>query len=793
MDGAEEAEARSAAKSEEPKTETTLTTRIRINIPGSRPIPPVVMRTPVGEEGATGGSGEEERTGGTARPEEAPPGGTAAPAGPSAPAAAAEPREPEKASDWFSPRKQTRATPAAPETTQQFPAPPLGGSGPESTQQFPAPLLDGSGPESTQQFPAPTVPQPDLRSDLPYFTDSDPTPTGPTAITPELHADDPASVTGQHPLGGFPGGNTTTGTGEMPVPPVPGPAGPLGGAPAGLGEGPAFGDQPGLGDPLGFGTQSGFADQPAFGDQSGFGGQPGFGDQSGFGTPSAFGDQSGLGQSGFGDQSGFGAGPGGQPGLGDPQPGLGGLPGGPDAHPATPPHGSPLAGGLGAADGAGSGPFGGRGAETPEMGGRTVGANLFRDPEPAPGGVPAGQASGDTLVSGIPAVPPTEKRKPPQPAGQGKAKAKVKAKQGGGKQPEAPFPTFQDDPSALDALNQSAGKPPAPPAAAAPAAAPAKPAKKKGRSKLALLGVGLVAAVGVAYAAGLVMNHADVPNGTTVLGVDIGGSSKEEAVRKLDAKLGKRAEAPIKVTVDGEQHELKPSVAGLSLDTEGTVRDVSGRDYNPVNVIGSLFGGTRTAGDPVVVDEEKLSDALERLAGESGSAREGTIEFVPGKAKAVYGKPGKGLDVAKAVAAVSEAYRTRAETGQDKPVTLPVVTKQPKIGKAEVDRAMREFAEPAMSGLIKVRAGGKSIDFGPAVSLPRILSMTVVDGGKLQEHYDLDKVKELYGNTFDGVLVQRGNGSKTPVTPQDVVVALRSVILEKDPAKRIAEIPLDPS
>ncbi|MGW8780438.1 hypothetical protein ACWGNM_20625, partial [Streptomyces sp. NPDC055796] len=30
-----------------PKTETTLTTRIRINIPGSRPIPPVVVRKPV--------------------------------------------------------------------------------------------------------------------------------------------------------------------------------------------------------------------------------------------------------------------------------------------------------------------------------------------------------------------------------------------------------------------------------------------------------------------------------------------------------------------------------------------------------------------------------------------------------------------------------------------------------------------------------------------------------------------------------------------------------------------------
>ncbi|MDG4865146.1 hypothetical protein P8605_44060, partial [Streptomyces sp. T-3] len=37
-------------------TQTTLTTRIRINIPGSRPIPPVVMRTPVNDGEASDGA-----------------------------------------------------------------------------------------------------------------------------------------------------------------------------------------------------------------------------------------------------------------------------------------------------------------------------------------------------------------------------------------------------------------------------------------------------------------------------------------------------------------------------------------------------------------------------------------------------------------------------------------------------------------------------------------------------------------------------------------------------------------
>ncbi|NEC74137.1 hypothetical protein G3I25_21615, partial [Streptomyces rochei] len=54
---------RSASRPEERKTETTLTTRIRINIPGSRPIPPVVVRKPVADaEGDAGGTETAERS-----------------------------------------------------------------------------------------------------------------------------------------------------------------------------------------------------------------------------------------------------------------------------------------------------------------------------------------------------------------------------------------------------------------------------------------------------------------------------------------------------------------------------------------------------------------------------------------------------------------------------------------------------------------------------------------------------------------------------------------------------------
>ncbi|SCF75411.1 hypothetical protein GA0115254_1156146, partial [Streptomyces sp. Ncost-T10-10d] len=135
---------------EEPRTETTLTTRIRINIPGSRPIPPVVMRTPMSDADTAEG----ERTGSIPRPGSPAPGGASgvSDAGPgaearagSAPAepAADKPAREKSGSDWFAPRK-------APTNTSV-----VGGSGSVAG--------GADGPKGE----APTPP----RADLPYFSD----------------------------------------------------------------------------------------------------------------------------------------------------------------------------------------------------------------------------------------------------------------------------------------------------------------------------------------------------------------------------------------------------------------------------------------------------------------------------------------------------------------------------------------------------------------------------------------------------------------------------------------------
>ncbi|MET7480759.1 hypothetical protein ABZT17_41410 [Streptomyces sp. NPDC005648] len=776
---------RSAAQPEERKTETTLTTRIRINIPGSRPIPPVVVRTPVADAGSS------ERTGETELPA---PGATQAMSTVEPPAEPG-PAAGEKASDWFAPRKS---------------GPAKGGQGGGATNG--AGLPGGSG------APAPGAPGAGATA-APGAGGA--RPSGPGAGLPggaRPGAGRPGGVVGSMSV---PGGSRAGGArpgqtngaglpGATGGPVAPGHGGGTGSfdVTEALAAGPLGGNgpRPGSGEPrrddLPFFSEGDGGPQNGYGPQNGQNPQNDQSLQGGYGGPG--------GASGFNGPNGRGgpggpqgpAGPTGGPVTGDgPRiPPISAGPAGPgaDTAPFAPgtdpfaagPGADPFAAGPGAdpfapGPGNGAGPRGpgaggppgpGSGIHAgPQSAGLGPGGGLSDDtailtpqkpaPGPGSGGYPApDNISGQTVTSGMPVASPGSG----SPFGPGAF--------GQDERPDGPGP--HTPPKLPEPKAQKAS------------ATPKK--KKKGRNKLVLLG-GVVVVAGVgAYGAGLLMNHSDVPKGTTVLGVDIGGGTRDDAVKKLDAAFGDRVNKPLKLSVGGRTVELKPDQAGLQFDEQSTVSAAAQADYNPISVIGSLFGNHRVV-DPVMpVDEEKLTAALQSAAGDSGTLTDGTIKFTSGKAVAVYGKAGKGIDAAKSVQAVEAAYRDQVETDSTAPVAVVTTTQQPTITNAEVDREMKAFAEPAMSGLVTVKAdaGGSPVSFSPQNSLWKFLKVKAVDG-KLVDSPDLTALKNLYGNAFDGVLITRGTGKKTAVTPQDVYVALRQALLSK--TDRVGIIQTNPS
>ncbi|MFF2775851.1 hypothetical protein ACFVU3_13150 [Streptomyces sp. NPDC058052] len=696
QDAQEETSAAPAAPPEEPKTETTLTTRIRINIPGSRPIPPVVVRKPVAGASAddVAAAAEPERPAPAPAPEPEPE-PAPAPVAPEPPQAGPDAAKAKETSDWFAPRKNAGPAPAGAPAAAPTPAPA------PAPKALGGPQTSGTGFAGSATAGVPTV------------------------------GSAPSSRPVSNPLydtGTLPGYDGTPAAGvplyDGPQPGTPSPDGtPAGGT-------PRYDGTPAGGTPRYDGT-------PAAGTPR-YDGQP---------TGPTTGPASGIADLGGGAPR--------RPAM----PRRPGAPaaGGPMGGPPAP--GGPVPGGPG--------PYGAGGPPrmsddtailTPQQPAPTPGAG-----RPGPGGPGGGQVSGDTLTSGIPVVPPAAGRPGAAPGGDGRPAPAPRP----GRQEEAQQPA------------------PAPRPAPKPAPAPAK----KGRSKLVLLAVGVVAVAGVAYGAGLLLNHSDVPKGTTVLGVDIGGGTKEEAVDKLETTLGKRAAAPLQLTVGGKKVQLAPDKAGLSLDSQETVRNAAGSDYNPVSVIGSLFGGERVAKPVFPVDDEKLAVALQDLAGSSSSATEATILFAPNKVTAVEGKPGQGIDVQRSMISVKDAFRAQVETGRGNVVELPVSVRKPTVTQAELDRAMKEFARPAMSGRITIRAGGKEIDFGPARSLPQILSMKAVDG-HLVEVYDKKAITRLLEGTFDGVMITKGDGSKHEVSADDVAFVMRDALRGKSKAERTATIDL---
>ncbi|MFF8591064.1 hypothetical protein ACF061_06415 [Streptomyces sp. NPDC015220] len=789
---------RSATQPEERKTETTLTTRIRINIPGSRPIPPVVVRKPVADGETENGNGT--RGGGESGPgPEASRGnngshgagrangakGSRGPQGSDAvgsigdgirgdmttPGAAAEtpaaepaaPAEEKPTSDWFAPRKPQAAKGGQGGGTGNGAALP-GGSGTPANGSGANPGGAGAGVPGTG--PA----------------GSGASGTGPSGGARPGAGARPGGVVGSMSVPGASRSGSTNGAGLPgatggPVAPGHGggtgsfdvtealAAGPLSG---GNGE-PRRDDLPffsenGQGGQSGHGSRNdrtGSNGQGGYG-QGGYGGQGGQGGRSVPGAPGAQGGANGTAVPGGTNGAGVPGGPGGSNGPGGQR-----GPAGPTGGPVT---------GDGAlfpsaTGGSAAGPAGVAGAHTARPGGGLSDDTAILTPQkpaPEPGG--AGypgrpdNVSGQTVTSGMPVVQPG---------------------------PDSPFrPGAGGDGSLSSAPPKAPAPGPQSPAAAGKPAKAAKAPKKKGRSKLVLLVGGLVLVAGVAYGAGLLMNHSDVPKGTTVLGVDIGGGTRDDAVKKLDDAFGKRVNQPLKLSVDGKTVSLKPDQAGLQLDTQATASAAATSDYNPVSVIGSLFGNHRVVEPQMPVDEEKLQAALQNAAGGAGS-NDGTVKFEPGKAVAVYGKAGKGIDAARSSQAVAQAYRTQVETGATTPVQVPTTTRQPTVSNAEVDRMMQKFAEPAMSDKVTVQTDpAHSIPMSPQKSLWKFLRVAAVNG-KLVDKPDLAALKDLYGQTFDGVLIARGNGQKTPVTPEDVYSALRQALMSK--TNRVAVIDTNPS
>ncbi len=261
--------------------------------------------------------------------------------------------------------------------------------------------------------------------------------------------------------------------------------------------------------------------------------------------------------------------------------------------------------------------------------------------------------------------------------------------------------------------------------------------RRKSLPPLALAGGALAAGVGGLYLAGLLLTGGEIDAGTTVRGVEIGGLSRAQAVRKLERRLDASGARALPVQVGDRTGTVDPGRAGLSYDVGATVDRATRTGADPLSVFGGLF---RSGGDlePVVrVDEGRARAALGQL-GLDREVRDGAVRFDGGRVVQVAPRTGYALDVPAAVDPLRAAFLR----GDAAAVTaLPVRETRPRVTAEEVRRAVRGFAEPAVSGPVTLTAAGRRITVGPDV-LGEHLSLKPDEDGTLEPRLDAKALRD---------------------------------------------------
>lgn len=290
-----------------------------------------------------------------------------------------------------------------------------------------------------------------------------------------------------------------------------------------------------------------------------------------------------------------------------------------------------------------------------------------------------------------------------------------------------------------------------PPAAERAAEAAEEPPRRNRRRALLAGGIAVAVLAAVGGTAGYAY-AGDVPRGTTVLGVELGGKSQAEAVRLLRAELDRRAStltAPVEVRIGDRAAKISPAAVGLAVDVEATV--AAARDQRP-NPVRRLFG-SRAVQPVVTVDAQRLDAELRRVFGAVGQRMTlPAITFNKTTPKATYPKPGQDIRADESARALRDGWLS----GQ--PVVVPLVEIRPATTAEEVDRLIAELARPAVAAPVTVTTERGEFTIPPA-AIAKSLVLTADSAGRIKPRVDAKKLRAALADRLDKVEIAPKNAS----------------------------------
>ena len=242
----------------------------------------------------------------------------------------------------------------------------------------------------------------------------------------------------------------------------------------------------------------------------------------------------------------------------------------------------------------------------------------------------------------------------------------------------------------------------------------------KGSTSIKVL-FGAVLAVGIAYAAFVVTQGDVIASGVRIGAVDVGGMSLSQAHSAVENLIVKPANEPFPVTVAGHQYAIDPVSAGVTVNVDATLRQLSGNKWNPAFQLRKIFGDKQF--QPVVdIDTPRLDSAF---AGVSAQAETSPVEplvtFTNGSPVIVPGKAGLVINKVAAHKAV-RAHFAQVKT----PLALPTDTVKPRVTDAQARTYAAKYQE-VVGQPLTVNIGKQSVTFDQA-TLYSATTISVVNG-----------------------------------------------------------------
>ena len=193
-----------------------------------------------------------------------------------------------------------------------------------------------------------------------------------------------------------------------------------------------------------------------------------------------------------------------------------------------------------------------------------------------------------------------------------------------------------------------------------------------------------------------------IASGSSISGVDVSGLSPKEAQDRISKSVGDQLAQPVTLTVGQGSSELVPASSGVSVDTDASVKRLTGFTLNPLTLAQRL-GGQRT--DAVIrVDAAAMRGALEdRVDSMANGTVSATVTLEGTKPVTTPASNGVGLDVEASLKQLTGSWPLGKQT-----IAMPEGTAIPAITDEEATTFVDGTLTPLLSSGLTVDSAGAS-------------------------------------------------------------------------------------